>query len=97
MHFATAESMNERGEVPFLAVLSQLNRDHGEKLAQLIDAKFIKYVATYVVDRSNRGVIVWERKWNKIKLGEWCAFGGCNASRSLIEAISSLRLELMAK
>ena len=48
-----------------------------------------------MVDRSNRGVIVWERKTNKIKYGEWSAFGGCNAKRSLIEAMNSLRLELM--
>ena len=95
MHFATAESKHERGEVPFLAVLMQLNRDHGEKFAQLIDAKFLRHVATYLIDCSNRGVIVWERKTNKMKYGEWSAFGGCNAKRSLVEAMNSLRLELM--
>ena len=95
MLLATAESMNERREVPFLRVLSKLNRNHPDRLAELLDTKFINHVATYVVDPSNRGVIVWERRWKTAKYGEWSAFGGCNASRSLIEAMNSLRLELM--
>ena len=95
MYYATPESMRERGEVPFLAVLSQLNRDHPEQLAKLIDTKFLRHVATYLVDRSTRGVVLWEYKTKKMKNPEWSAFGGCEAKRSLIEAMNSLRLELM--
>ena len=95
MYYATPESMRERGEVPFLAVLSQLNRDHPEQLAKLIDSKFLKHVATYLVDRSTRGVVVWEYQTKKMKNPQWSAFGGCQAKKSLIEAMNSLRLELM--
>ena len=95
MYYATPESMRERGEVPFLAVLSQLNRDHPEQLAKLIDTKFLRHVATYLVDRSTRGVVVWEYQTKKMKNPQWSAFGGCQTKKSLIEAMNSLRLELM--
>ena len=55
MYYATSESMPERGERPFLAVLSKLNRDHPE------------HVAIYMIDRSTRGVVLWERKTKKMK------------------------------
>ena len=93
MYYATSESMPERGERPFLAVLSKLNRDHPEQLATLIDTKFLRHVATYLIDRSTTGVVLWERKTRKKT--EWRAFGGCEAKRSLPEAMNSLRLELM--
>ena len=85
----------ESGAFPFHAVLSKLNRDHPEQLVTLKDIKFLRHVATYLVDRSTRGVVLWEYKTKKMKNPEWSAFGGCEAKRSLIEAINSLRLELM--
>ena len=95
LYYATPESMRARGEVPFLAVLSQLNRDHPEQLATLIDTKFLRHVATYLIDRSTNGVVLWERKTKKMKYPEWRAYGGCDKERSLIEAMNCLRLELM--
>ena len=74
-------------------MLSKLNRDHPEQLATLIDTKFLRHVATYLIDRSTTGVVLWERKTKRKT--EWSAFGGCEAKRSLIEAMNSLRLELM--
>ena len=95
MYYATSESMPERGERPFLAVLSKLNRDHPEQLATLINTKFLRHVATYLIDRSTNGVVLWECQTKKMKYPEWRAYGGCYKERSLIEAMNSLRLELM--
>ena len=95
MYYATSESMSERGERPFLAVLSKLKREHPKQLATLIDTKFLRHVATYLIDRSTNGVVLWERKTKKMKYPEWRAFGGCDKERSLIEAMNCLRLELM--
>ena len=52
---------------PFHAVFSQLNRDHPEQLVTLKDITFLRHVATYLVDRSTRGVVLWESKTKKMK------------------------------
>ena len=48
----------ESGAFRFHAVLSKLNRDHPEQLVTLKDIKFLRHVATYLVVRSTRVVVL---------------------------------------
>ena len=57
----------ESGAFRFHAVLSKLNRDHPEQLVTLKDIKFLRHVATYLVVRSTRVVVLREHKTKKMK------------------------------
>ena len=65
----------ESGAFPFHAVLSKLNRDHPEQLVTLKDIKFLRHVATYLVVRSTRVVVLREHKTKKMKNQNLSNFG----------------------